>query len=117
MQGLGSNRKRVVSTITRNSFADSRYQTATHYVYDITGNVRTLWQEVAALAELDPTTAGLKRIDYNYDLVSGKVNQVTYQKDKGDQFLYRYQYDAENRLTQATTSTDGLTFKTQAAYQ
>ena len=117
MQGLGSNRKRVVSTITRNSSADSRYQTATHYVYDITGNVRTLWQEVAALAELDPTTAGLKRIDYNYDLVSGKVNQVTYQKDKGDQFLYRYQYDAENRLTQATTSTDGLTFKTQAAYQ
>ena len=46
MQGLGSNRKRVVSTITRNSSADSSYQTGTHYVYDITGNVRTLWQEV-----------------------------------------------------------------------
>ncbi|MCA6515316.1 MAG: hypothetical protein IM577_06925, partial [Chitinophagaceae bacterium] len=122
LQGWANNRKRVVSTITRNSFADARYQTGTHYLYDISGNVRTLWQEVESLRELQAVTGekdgnGIKRIDYDYDLVSGKVNQVTYQKNKSDQFLYRYQYDAENRLTQATTSTDGLTWKTQAAYQ
>ncbi|MFN9998228.1 MAG: hypothetical protein ACK52X_01245, partial [bacterium] len=117
LQGYGNNRKRVVSTITRNSMADTRYQTGTHYLYDINGNVKTLWQEVAAMAELEPASSGLKRIDYDYDLASGKVNQVLYQKNKGDQFLYRYLYDAENKLIKPTTSTDGLIWKTQAAYQ
>jgi hypothetical protein len=38
-------------------------------------------------------------IAYQYDLISGKVNQVHYQPGMTDQLYHRYEYDAENRLT------------------
>lgn len=41
-----------------------------------------------------------KKITYNYDLISGKVNQVSYQPCKPDAYYHRYEYDAENRLIQ-----------------
>jgi len=56
-------------------------------------------------------------MDYDYDLVSGKVNKVSYQYGKGDQFFYRYLYDAENRVTNAQTSRDGLTWINDASYR
>ncbi|WP_040625572.1 hypothetical protein [Mucilaginibacter paludis] len=54
-------------------------QSATYYNYDLDGNVKTLWQQIGGL--------GLKRVDYEYDLVSGKVNFVGYQQNKADQFI------------------------------
>jgi len=66
---------------------------ATYYSYDIAGNVQTLTQELKGL--------GAKQIDYNYDLVSGKVNTVRYQPAGKDKFYYGYKYDAENRLVEA----------------
>ena len=89
-------RKRVAASIYRPSTA-SKDINATYYSYDISGNVKTLWQQVHGLGEE-------KRIDYEYDLISGKVNLVAYQKDKNDAFYYQYKYDAENRLTQAYSS-------------
>jgi RHS repeat-associated protein len=71
----------------------------TYYSYDQMGNVKTLWQSIPSLLTVFET----KRIDYQYDLVSGKVNKLRYQVGKPDQFLYSYEYDAENRLTKAVT--------------
>lgn len=72
---------------------------ATFYSYDVLGNVKTLWQQIKGL--------GTKRLDYEFDQVSGKVNFLRYQKktDK-DRFYYQYKYDAENRLTEAWSGTD-----------
>jgi len=39
-----------------------------------------------------------KRMDYNYDLISGNVKQVSYQSGKLDQWYHRYLYDADNRI-------------------
>ncbi|WAC40112.1 RHS repeat domain-containing protein [Pedobacter sp. SL55] len=44
---------------------------------------------------------GTKKLDYEYDLVSGKVNFLAYQHGNNDAFYYKYNYDAENRLTEA----------------
>ena len=77
------------------------YLNASYYSYDIAGNVKTLWQQIIGLNEP-------KRIDYEYDLVSGKVNFVSYQKEKKDAFYYQYKYDAENRLTQAYSGTKAI---------
>ncbi len=89
------------------------YDALTHYDYDVLGNVETLWQENRAI----PITAHqVKRFDYTYDLVSGNVNTVSYQKEKQDQMLYRYRYDADNRLTEAHSSTNGLLWDTDARY-
>ena len=95
---------------------------ATYYDYDLDGNVKNLYQQVAGL--------GIKRINYEYDLISGKVNFVAYQNGKPDQFYYQYQYDADNRITQAWTgikadtstygfgsTLDSATQKMDASYQ
>src|SRR4029453_10680791 len=57
-----------------------------------------------------------KRIEYEYDLISGKVNRVFYQRDSLDQFIYRYTYDADNRLREVFTSRDGYIWETDAWY-
>ena len=80
----------------------------TCYSYDIHGNVKSLLQQLPGLAP--------KRTDYVYDLISGNVNNVLYQYGEGDQFIHRYEYDADNRLTEVYTSTDGFIWDKEAAY-
>jgi len=47
-----------------------------------------------------------KVMTYQYDLISGKVNQVHYQPGQPDQYYHRYAYDAENRITDVYTTTN-----------
>ncbi|WP_127129472.1 RHS repeat domain-containing protein [Pseudoflavitalea rhizosphaerae] len=49
---------------------------------------------------------GLKQFEYDYDLISGKVNLVKYQQNANDRFYYQYKYDAENRVTEAWSGTN-----------
>ena len=106
-------RSRVVS-ITYSDIDDTvQYNSASHYSYDISGNVKTLIQENKSL---DIVNRGLKRIDYDYDLVSGKVNLVSYQADSLDQFFQKYTYDADNRIIEVFTSRDGLLWDRDAFY-
>jgi hypothetical protein len=111
------NLRKRVSAVTYGEDENGNPQQATYYSYDQIGNVKTLWQQ---MADLDT-----KQVDYQYDLVSGKVNKVRYQAGKPDQFLYGYEYDAENRLTKAftgvnTVSSNGWEIETphtDAAYR
>ena len=80
----------------------------TCYSYDIHGNVKSLLQQLPGLSP--------KRTDYVYDLISGNVNNVLYQYGEEDQFIHRYEYDADNRLTEVYTSTDGFIWDKEAAY-
>ena len=80
----------------------------THYAYDIHGNVESLLQK--------PKGFAYKSIEYDYDLISGNVNYVWYQRDKFDQFTHRYDYDADNRLTKVRTSRDGIIWDRDAKY-
>ena len=112
-----SSRKRVVATIYRNSITTATdYNSATHYQYDINGNVKRLWQEHKKSFTGDPVNL-LKELKYNYDLVSGKVNSVIYQENKGDQFVYKYEYDPDNRLVRAYSGRDMNTLQQDAGYR
>ncbi|WPQ60127.1 RHS repeat-associated core domain-containing protein [Chitinophaga sancti] len=91
-------RKRVAATTYQD--AGTTPLQASYYSYDQIGNVKTLWQQVQDL--------GVKQVDYQYDLVSGKVNKVRYQRGAADRFYYNYQYDAENRLTKAGSGIDSV---------
>ena len=95
-----------IFTSKRNSFFTG---CITHYSYDVHGNVDILIQDIPALGST-------KRIDYKYDLVSGKVNQVIYQNGQPDQFIHKYEYDADNRLTNVFTSLDNITWDQDAKY-
>jgi RHS repeat-associated protein len=113
-----TSRKRIVATLFKKERYPSPdiYDAATHYKYDINGNAITVWQENTRLKEIATMTGGLKRIDYSFDLVSGKVHEIYYQKGKSDQFIYRYEYDAENRIISSESSRDSLVWQSDTRY-
>jgi RHS repeat-associated protein len=104
------------TNITQNTFD---YDHATHYRYDIGGNVSDILQD---FGKNSPFGAGnirnqSKHIAYRFDLVSGKVNEVHYQSGYPDQFIHRNTYDADNRLTAVHTSTEGIVWENDARYK
>ena len=106
-----------VATITREENFDgfdNTYDYGTHFSYDIHGNVKEVIQENNDFRI--PALITTKRITYNYDLISGNVNKVSYQPTKSDQFYHRYCYDADNRITKVETSRDNYIWDTDAKY-
>ncbi|QEH43312.1 hypothetical protein [Chitinophaga sp. XS-30] len=112
-------RNRVSWSAVYNTAADmnsGNRASGSFYSYDIHGNVKTLVQDY------NPGTASnaanrFKKIEYVYDLISGKVNMVSYQPGQADAFYHRYQYDAENRITNVETSRDSVYWENDAYYQ
>ncbi|MGE7775630.1 RHS repeat domain-containing protein [Chitinophaga sp. NPDC101104] len=108
--GTGSNAEVVEQHITQENLrkrvsATKLFETpasqpvVTFYSYDIMGNVKTLLHKLPDFK--------FKRIDYNYDLASGKVRTVRFRHDANSYFFYDYRYDAENRLTKAYSGVSG----------
>ncbi|KKP52881.1 MAG: hypothetical protein UR43_C0009G0013 [candidate division TM6 bacterium GW2011_GWF2_33_332] len=81
----------------------------TYYSYDPHGNVKWIIQDIPRL--------GKNYIEYEYDLVSGKVIKVKYNEGRKDQFFHRYFYDADNRIISTETSTDNKIWDKDAAYE
>ena len=82
------------------------YDHATHYDYDIHGNVKSLIQDNQKMEENFPSLAfqRFKQMDYTYDLISGNVHRVDVQTGQQDQWHHAYQYDADNRIINAFTN-------------
>jgi len=102
-----------------NGSDDTKYagthRAATYYSYDIHGNVDTLLQDYNS-GIMASTGNRYKKMVYDYDLISGKVNQVAYQPGAVDAYYHRYTYDAENRVTDVETSHDGWIWEKDARY-
>ncbi|MGO4294027.1 DUF6443 domain-containing protein [Chitinophaga sp. RAB17] len=112
-------RNRVSWSAVYNNIADTiagGQAAATYYSYDIHGNVNTLLQDYNPATE-DNSSNRWKEIRYSYDLISGNVNTVSYQPGKVDAYYHRYNYDAENRITNIETSRDSLYWENDAYYQ
>ena len=98
------NQTHLRNRIAAVSFApadDNSYQSATHYSYDIHGNVKRLVQDIPAL---EPYGRQFTVLDYEYGLISGNVNRVWCQRGKLEQFSHRYRYDADNWVSHVYTS-------------
>ncbi|MFD2561873.1 DUF6443 domain-containing protein, partial [Aquimarina rubra] len=95
-----------------------QYNNAIFYAYDIHGNVKEVVQHNKQMA-IDPTNSisGIKNLEYEYDLISGNVQRVIYQKGKPDQFIHKYEYDADNRIVNVQTSDDNMIWEKDASYQ
>ncbi len=100
-------RKRVALSTYKENQADTVMH-ATYYNYDLDGNVKMLYQQIAGL--------GIKQVDYEYDLISGKVNFVRYEDGKKDQFYYKYDYDADNRITDAWSGIKAIVDQNNGSY-
>ena len=80
----------------------------TAYSYDAHGNVKQIIQE-------DPVM-GRSYLEYVYDLISGNVLEVKYNKLHKDKFFHRYRYDSQNRIVEVKTSKDGVIWDSDARY-
>ncbi|MDR3697046.1 RHS repeat-associated core domain-containing protein [Mucilaginibacter sp.] len=100
----------ILSFAGNNEQTANQYRHATHYTYDVSGNVPVVVQDYPN------TPLGDKVIAYNFDLVSGKVNEVRYEPGMQDEFRHRYYYDDELRLTNVYTSRKGIIWQRDAEY-
>lgn len=116
-------RNRVSYTTITDTGANNAYNQGTFYTYDILGNVDNLLQDYGSsgfattVNVMNKNDNRFKKIGYQYDLISGKVNMVMYQQGWSDGLYHRYSYDAENRLTLAETSKDSLVWEKDARYE
>jgi RHS repeat-associated protein len=97
-------------------FADDPFDNYIIYSYDIHGNVREMVQHNARISIGNGTYSKNKRVNYEYDLISGNISKVIFQKNKPDQFIHKYSYDADNRLTSVKTSKDNIIWENDAKY-
>ena len=114
-------RNRVAAVLYYNelvagSTAVAGYDFGIFYRYDIHSNVKELVHHQPGMY-INNTEHHLKRIHYDYDLVSGNVHKVYYQKDKEDQFIHKYSYDIDNRIVDVHTSSDGIIWEREANYE
>lgn len=114
-------RKRVSGVVYQDIWtADYDYNHGTYYTYDIHGNVNILLQDNRGLFDVLPLVDAeeqrFKRVEYEYDLISGNVHAVYYQRKQRDQFTHRYSYDADNRIVEVKTSDNGLHWDVDATY-
>ncbi len=117
-------RGRVSYSYNKANFSDPNYHSASFYTYDIHGNVDILLQDYRGITAMGGNT--FKRVEYDYDLISGKVNEVAYQPDfhngvgwtiNPDKFFHRYTYDSENKLSMVQTSRDRINWERDAEYE
>ena len=109
-------RSRVSYTFVKQLEATTLWDAATFYSYDILGNVDTLLQDYKTGAMANAGNR-FKKIVYDFDLISGKVNEVAYQPGAPDAFYHQYYYDAENRITEVKTSKDKIFWERDADYK
>ncbi len=96
---------------------DDDFDQASHYSYDIHGNVKELVQDIPELATLSgDADQRYKLIRYDYDLISGNVKRVDYQPGAPDQYHHKYTYDADNRIQEVHTSRNGDYWERDARY-
>lgn len=96
--------------------ASGGYSNSILYDYDVHGNVKELVHHTNNSILLNGLNQQIKKIVYDYDLISGNVNKVTYQPAKIDQFIHKYDYDADNRIKQVYTSKDNAIWEKEANY-
>ena len=113
------------------SLPSKPFDNALLYNYDVHGNVKELVTYISDLKipnceenkyVLD-CEIHIKRVIYDYDLISGNVLKVTYQPNregesvKPDLFIHKYEYDGDNRIVAVKTSKDGNVWENDANYQ
>lgn len=101
-----------VAYVRRKPKGETAFVFASYFNYDFHGAVKNLLQE----NQKAPVGLTFNQVDYGYDIISGNVLKVTYNPDKPDQNIHRYEYDDQNRLTNVYTSRDGVRYEMDARY-
>jgi RHS repeat-associated protein len=83
-----------------------------NYFNSLHGNVKEVIQDVP----IDSLPTNNISTQYEYELISGNMKKVSYQKEKIDQITHEYKYDNLNRLTDVLSSIDDIHYHREASY-
>lgn len=100
-------RNRVSYTVRDPNPSSANDEATTIYSYDLHGNVEWVINHFPTYnPSLAPIYSGnfTTKDEYEYDLISGKVNKIIYDKYRDDEMYHKYSYDASNRITKVETS-------------
>jgi RHS repeat-associated protein len=101
-------RKRLVAQAYYQVYTSPNvYDHSTHFSYDIHGNTNNILQDYPIIGF---NSQRFKKIEYEYDILSGLTIKATYQKGEKDEFIHLYHYDNDNRLDLVETSDNGLAY-------
>ncbi len=89
------------------------FTSAIHYSYDQHGNVIEVLQDYPVFNYL---ALRYQSTQYEFELLSGNVKKVSYQKGKKDFYAHVYEYDLLNRLTEVYTTTNEVFYNREAHY-
>jgi RHS repeat-associated protein len=107
--GAQDNQRKRISHVAYYELWDGdplAYEHATHFVYDIHGNVKKLIQDNNKMGQNQSLAdQRFKTTEYSYDLISGNVHRVSVQTGQDDQWHHAYTYDDDNRIEAVYTST------------
>jgi RHS repeat-associated protein len=88
---------------------DSGDEIYTYFSYSPHGMLEWMLQSIPRLNN--------NYIEYEYDLISGKVTQISYNAGRADQFFHKYVYDSDNRIKKVQTSRNAYLWDTDATYE
>ncbi|MBK6759161.1 MAG: hypothetical protein IPI24_13945 [Ignavibacteria bacterium] len=107
---------RVSETVTDEdgSSATTDDRVITRFSYDEHGNVEWIMQDLPGLDGGSARHGVL--IQYDYDLLSGRVAGVRQQRGRFDQLLREFTYDHDGKVTSSKSSLDGIIWDEDARY-
>lgn len=110
-------RNRVSATTYEQNFDGdvNTYDYGSYFSYDDHGNVTHIVQHNPPLHAYYAANE-YKHLEYEYELASGNVTKVSYQKEYKDKWFHKYEYDADNRLHAVYTSDNDLVYQRDAKY-
>lgn len=98
----------VSKTYNKDATTD-QISSTTHYSYDGHGRMTFAVQEADAFESAN--TDRYKTIDYNYQNLSGRVDNIVYQRGVNQETFYqKFTYDADNRIIKTEASRNGQTW-------
>lgn len=78
------------------------------YSYDVQGRPQTVLRDLPGL--------GAKTIEYDYDVLTGKVAAIHYQRGQPDALHHRQQFNRLGQIERVETSQDGILWETDARF-
>jgi RHS repeat-associated protein len=100
-------RNRVSYTVRDPNPSSANDEATTIYSYDLHGNVEWIISDFPSYRPPGAVSFGgnfTTKDEYEYDLISGKVNKIIYDRYRDDEMYHKYSYDASNRITKVETS-------------
>ncbi len=89
-----------------------------YYSYDSQGRIKWVKHDLDGFGCIvDGQSLSLSNdVKYDYDVLTGNATGITYNEGRQDRYYYKYDYDGDCRLSEASSSRDTVVWEKDAAF-